>query len=82
VNSIIAALQQATFGQQVTNIQISSLLGGNGSAGGPGDTVTVSVTSNLKLMTPIVASGFPNGTYTFTSSVSFKNEPFPPGNTN
>jgi len=82
VNSIIATLQQAAFGQQVANIQISSLQGGSGSAGGPGDTVTVSVTSNLKLMTPMVARGFPNGTYTFTSSVSFKNEPFPASETN
>ena len=77
VNSIIATLQQAAYGQQITNIQISSLLGGNGSAGGPGDTVTVSVTVNLKLMTPVIARAFPNGTYTFTSSTSFKNEPFP-----
>jgi len=76
VNSIIATLQQAAYGQQITSIQISSLLGGNGSAGVPGDT------SNLKLMTPMVALGFPNGTYTFVSSTSFKNEPFPPGNTN
>ena len=82
VNSIIATLQQAAFGQQVTNIQISSLRGGNGSAGGPGDTVTISVTSDLKLLTPIVSRGFPNGTCTFTSSTSVKNEPFPPGNTN
>jgi Flp pilus assembly protein TadG len=81
VNSITAMLQQAAFGQQVTNIQISSLRGGNGSAGGPGDTVTVSVTSNLKLMTPMVARGFPNGTYTFVSSASFRNEPFAAGNT-
>ncbi len=81
VNSIIATLQQAAFGTQVSNIQISSLRGGNGSAGGPGDTVTISVTSNLQLMTPMVSRGFPNGTYTFNSSCSFKNEPFPPGNT-
>lgn len=81
VNSIIATLQQAAYGQEITNIQISSLLGGNGSAGGPGDTVTVSVTVNLKLMTPIIARAFPNGTYTFTSSTSFKNEPFPSGST-
>lgn len=81
VNSIIATLQQAAFGTQIANIQISSLRGGNGSAGGPGDTVTVSVTSNLKLMTPMIARGFPNGMYTFVSSASFKNEPFPPGNT-
>jgi Flp pilus assembly protein TadG len=81
VNSIIATLQQAAFGTQIASTQISSLLGGKGSAGGPGDTVTVSVTVNLKLMTPIIARGFPNGMYTFTSSTSFKNEPFPPGNT-
>jgi Flp pilus assembly protein TadG len=82
VNSIVAALQQAAFGQQLTNIQVSSLRGGSGNAGAPGDTVTVSVTSNLKLMTPIIARGFPNGSFNFTSSASFKNEPFPPGNTN
>jgi Flp pilus assembly protein TadG len=82
VNSIVATLQQAAYGQQITSIQISSLLGGNGSAGVPGDTVTLSVTSKLKLMTPMVALGFPNGTYTFVSSTSFKNEPFPAGNTN
>jgi Flp pilus assembly protein TadG len=80
VNSIIATLQQAAFGTQVTNIQVSSLRGGNGSAGGPGDTVTVSVTTNLKLMTPMISRAFPNGMYTFISSAIFKNEPFPPGN--
>ena len=81
VNSIIAAVQQAAFGTQIASTQISSLRGGKGSAGGPGDTVTVSVTTNLKLMTPIIARGFPNGMYTFTSSATFKNEPFPPANT-
>jgi Flp pilus assembly protein TadG len=81
VNSIIATLQQAAFGYQVANIKISSLWGGQGSAGGPGDTVTVSVSTNLKLMTPIVARGFPNGMYTFTSSAIFKNEPFPSAST-
>lgn len=55
--------------------------GGTGSAGGPGDTLIISLTTNLKLMTPIVAQYFKNGTYTFTVAVSFKNEPFPPGNT-
>ena len=81
VNSIIAAVQQAASGTQIASTQISSLRGGQGSAGGPGDTVTVSVTTNLKLMTPIIARGFPNGMYTFTSSATFKNEPFPPANT-
>src|SRR5580704_16755526 len=63
VNSIIAAVQQAAFGTQIASTQISSLRGGKGSAGGPGDTVTVSVTTNLKLMTPIIARGFQNGMY-------------------
>jgi Flp pilus assembly protein TadG len=81
VNSIIATAQASAFGASITNIQISSLQGGSGSAGGPGDVVTVSLTSKLALMTPIVARFFPNGIYTFTSSATIKNEPFPPGNT-
>ncbi len=83
VQSIIDIAEQAAWpGVSLTNIQISSLQGGNGSAGGPGDTVTISLTTNLKLMTPIVAQFFPNGTYTFTSSTTFKNEPFPANQTN
>jgi hypothetical protein len=74
-------VQQAAIGANVTNVQVSSLAGGAGSAGGPGDTVTVSLTTNLALLTPMVASFFPNGTYTFISSATFKNEPFSPGNT-
>jgi len=81
VNSIIQVAQNAADGLDVSAIQVSSLGGGNGSAGGPGDTVTISLTTNLKLMTSFVAQYFTNGTYTFTVSVSFKNEPFPPGDT-
>jgi len=81
VNSIIQVAQRAAMGLDVSNIQISSVGGGTGSAGGPGDTLIISLTTNLKLMTPIVAQYFKNGTYTFTVAVSFKNEPFPPGNT-
>jgi len=81
VNSIIATAQNAAVGATITNVQVSSLKGGAGSAGGPGDTVTVSVTTSLQLVTPLIAQFFPGGTYTFTSSVSFKNEPFPPANT-
>lgn len=81
INSIIAKAKQSVIGADITNIQISSLSGGVGSAGGPGDTVTVSLTSNLKLMTPMVAKFFPNGAYTFTSSATFKNEPFSQSNT-
>jgi Flp pilus assembly protein TadG len=81
VNSIVAEVQQAAIGANVTSVQISSLAGGAGSAGGPSDTVTVSVTTNLQLMTPMVASFFPNGIYTFTSSATVQNEPFSPSNT-
>jgi Flp pilus assembly protein TadG len=81
VNSMIQVAQQSAVGIDVSNIQISSASGGRGSAGGPGDTLTVSLTTNLKLITPIVGKFFPNGAYTFTVAVSFKNEPFPPGNT-
>jgi len=82
INSIIAAVQNSAVGANTTSVQISSLGGGMGSAGGPGDTVTVSLTTNLKLMTPLVASFFPNGAYTFTSSATVQNEPFSPSNTN
>lgn len=82
VASIIAEVQQMAIGASVTNVQISSLGGGTGSAGGPGDTVTVSLTTSLPLMTPMVAVFFSNGAYTFTSSATMQNEPFSPANTN
>jgi hypothetical protein len=78
---MIQVAQRAAIGLDVSNMQISSTSGGNGSAGGPQDTLTISLTTNLKLMTPIVGRFFNNGTYTFTVAVSFKNEAFPPGNT-
>lgn len=82
VASITQEVQQAAVGANVTNVQVSSLAGGAGSAGGPGDTVTVTVTTNLALMTPMVAKFFPGGVYTFTSSATFKNEPFSANSTN
>lgn len=82
IASIEAVLQQQAIGASVSNVQISSLAGGAGSAGGPNDTVTISLTTNLQLMTPMVAAFFPNGTYTFTSSATFRNEPFPVSQTN
>ena len=81
VASIIQTAENAAEGLDVSAIQVSSLSGGQGSAGGPGDTVTISLTTNLKLLTAMVMQFFPNGTYTFTVSVSFKNEPFPPSDT-
>jgi Flp pilus assembly protein TadG len=82
VASIDAIAQEYAVGFNVSNVQVSSVGGGAGSAGGPGDIVTVSLTTNLPLMTPMISRLFPNGAYTFTSSVTFKNEPFPSGQTN
>jgi Flp pilus assembly protein TadG len=81
VASITQIAQQAALGIDVSNIQISSANGGSGSAGGPGDTVTISLTSNLPLITPLIAQFFNNGVYHCTVSVSFRNEPFAPANT-
>ncbi len=76
ISSILEVAQQAAVGANITSVQISSLAGGAGSPGGPGDTVTISITTSVQL-TPIVGRFFPNGAYTFTSSTTFKNEPFP-----
>jgi Flp pilus assembly protein TadG len=81
VDSITLVAQQAAIGLNVSNIQISSVAGGSGSAGGPGDTVTVALTSNVKLLTPIIAHFFTNGALSFTVSSTYKNEYFPPGQT-
>ena len=81
VQSIQYVAQQEAMGLDVSNLQIVSVVGGKGSAGGPGDTVTISLTTNLHPVTPVIAQFFTNGVYTFTVSVAFRNEPFPPGNT-
>jgi Flp pilus assembly protein TadG len=85
LQSIIATVQNEVVGVPGVNpsdLKISSVNGGSGSAGGPGDTVTVSLTTNLPLMTPMIGRLFPNGAYTFLASSTFKNEPFDPSNTN
>jgi Flp pilus assembly protein TadG len=82
VASITQEVEQDAIGANVTSVQVSSLAGGTNSAGGPGDTVTVSVTTNLALMTPMVGAFFPGGAYTFTASATFKNEPFSSTETN
>lgn len=69
------------MGASLSTVQISSVSGGAGSAGGPQDIVTVSVTTNLPLMTPVFSHFFPNGRYTFIASATVRNEPFPPSQT-
>lgn len=80
--SILQVATNAAMGLDVANIQISSVNGGSGNAGGPGDTVTISLTANLPLMTALVGQYFNHGVYTTTVSTTFRNEPFPPGNSN
>ena len=63
------------------SIQISSVLGGAGNAGGPQDLETISVTATVPVMTPLISRFFPKGQFTFTSSATIKNEPFPPSQT-
>ena len=81
VTSIINTLQADAVGVKISNVQVTSLNGGSGSGGGPGDMLTVTATVNMPLMTPLVAQMFPNGQYTFNASITIKNEPFPPGQT-
>jgi Flp pilus assembly protein TadG len=79
VASIIQVAQQAAIGTDISKIQITSAQGGAGSGGGPDDTVIISLTTDLKLITPLIGRFFgPNGIYTFTVSTTFWNEPFPP----
>lgn len=82
VISITDTLENDAIGVKFSNIQISSATGGAGSAGGPGDLLTLSATVNMPLMTPLIGQFFKNGQYTFTSSITVKNEPFPPSLTN
>jgi Flp pilus assembly protein TadG len=56
--------------------------GGSAPAGGPEDTVTLTLTTSMPLFTPALAALFAGGAYTFTSSTTFKNEPFNPSQTN
>jgi Flp pilus assembly protein TadG len=89
INSIIQVVQNEVSvpGVNPQNLQISSVSGTTGattvgSAGGPGDTVTLTLVTTLPLFTPLIGQFFPARGYTFTSSATFKNEPFDPANTN
>lgn len=82
VESIVQTAKQAAAGIDVNSIAVSSATGGSNSAGGPGDTVTVSLTTTIHLFTPMIGYFFGTGnTYTFTAATTFKNEPFDPSQT-
>ena len=70
------------MGASISAPTISSVQGGSGSAGGPQDIETISVTATVPLVTPFIKRFFPSGTYSFTASASIKNEPFSPTQTN
>jgi len=86
LQSIITTVQNEIVvpGVNASNLQISSVAGGSsgpGAAGGPQDTVTLTLTTTMPLMTPLIGQFFPKAGYTFTASATFRNEPFNPSQT-
>lgn len=84
VDSIIATVLEhiAPLKIDSADIHVSSILGGAGSGGGPGDSVTIQITHPISLITPLIGQYFPGGQYVCNVSTTFKNEPFPIGMTN
>ena len=85
VASILQVAEQNAMGINVSGLQISSITSGGAAgsgAGGPGETVKLSLTYNLTLLTPIIGRFFQSGAYTFTVTTYFHNEPFPPAQQN
>ena len=83
--SIAQIAQQNAMGIDVSGLQISSSTAGGAAgtgAGGPSDTIKLSLTYNLTLLTPVIGQFFPGGVYTFTVNTFFHNEPFPPAQQN
>lgn len=81
-NSILQVAQNAAMGLPLTAIQFTSQSLGSGSAGGPCDTVTLAFGCNVQLLTPMISLFFSNGVYRFNVSSTYRNEPFPPAQTN
>lgn len=66
------------FPLRPADVVISSQSGGQGSAGGPGDRVTISVTYRVELLTPLIGQCFPpDGAFVVNVATTFRNEPFP-----
>jgi len=80
VDSIKEIARRSAVGLDVSTISVSSTAG-SGTAGGPGQIVTISLTTTLKFITPIIGQFFNGGRYMFTVQTTFKNEPFPPAQT-
>jgi len=87
VASIQEVIQNASQGITIGSIDIRSVNSAGvtniGSAGGPRDTVVITLTTGIKLITPMIGRFFGTSqTYTSKVSVSFMNEPFDPSQTN
>jgi Flp pilus assembly protein TadG len=66
------------FPLTTSDVHVSSAGGGSGSAGGPGDRVTIEVLYRVHLLTPLIGAFFPpDGTFAVDVSTTFRNEPFP-----
>jgi Flp pilus assembly protein TadG len=80
VTSIVDTLEADAMGVQFSNITVlqSSVPGGptSAGAGSPGGYLTVTATVSLPVMTPVLAQMYPNGQFTFTTTVTVMNEPF------
>jgi Flp pilus assembly protein TadG len=79
---MVAENEATGLGLTDSSIQVTSG-GSNNFAGGPRQTVTISMNYGVKLITPMIGRYFgPSQTYTCKVSVSFMNEPFDPSKTN
>ena len=73
--SILQTVEDNSMGFATSsNTTISSAVGGPSTGGGPGDTITITVTYSYNVITPLVAAFSTGGKYTFSVSSSFKNE--------
>jgi Flp pilus assembly protein TadG len=77
-DSIKSVATQYGAGLDMSGLQITSALGGTGNPGGPGEMVTLTLSTSLPLSAPLIGQLFPHGAYSFTVKVMFKNEYFPP----
>jgi hypothetical protein len=67
------------FELTASDVMISSVSGGLGSPGGPGDRVTIALAYPVHLITPLIGKFFgPSQEFVVRVSTTFRNEPFPP----
>ncbi len=72
----IVVADSAPFPLTTSDIQVSSLGGGAGSAGGPGDVVTIKVVYPIKLLTPMIGKFFRDDQFVVEVASTFRNEFF------